>query len=89
MALFQRWLSLQFLLAVSPGVTQGLKGGWFGWGLQSCRNSRVEVEFDSAALPGSSARLPPGLALEVGWGSRDFPSLLPALDTDIEVDVVR
>lgn len=49
----------------------------------------MEVEFDSAALPGSSARLPPGLALEVGWGSRDFPSLLPALDTDIEVDVVR
>lgn len=49
----------------------------------------MEVEFDSPALPGSSARLPLGLALEVGWGSRYFPCLLSALDTDVEVDVVR
>ena len=49
----------------------------------------MEIGFDDSALPGSSVRLPPGLALEVRWGLRDFPCSLPALDADIEVDVVR
>lgn len=51
----------QLLLAVSPGDTYGLKGRWLGWGVQSCRKSRVEIGFASPALPGSSAQLPPGL----------------------------